>query len=386
MKFTEKICSTGGVKSSSWVKDEDICYILFTSGSTGEPKGVPICKRNLVNFSTWFSKYFSPYMINKATINQAPYSFDLSVIGLYVCLPLGNYLVNIDKDMSGNFPLLDEYIEKYKPNIWISTPSFMKMCMYDQQFLELTRSSIEEIIFDGEVLTKDLAKDLLVWYKDAKLINAYGPTEATVAISACEITAEMLMQAQELPIGYLIDDGEIEIKQDYVSELGDVVGELYISSHSVARGYYNSSSETEKVFSTDTCGLRRYNTGDLVYMRDGLLYYVGRKDFQIKLNGYRIEVNDIEANLQKLDYISSNCVVPVKENNKVIFLCAFVVLCDGQKENDLKMSIRIKHDLAHKLPAYMVPKKIIFMDELPLNINGKIDRKMLLEGINSDHK
>lgn len=377
-------CNLGGVKCTSWVNNEDICYILFTSGSTGEPKGVPISKFNLINFANWFQRYIDSVNAN-GVINQAPYSFDLSVIGLYVCLPLGKYLFNVDSDMSSNFELLNKYLSKYNPEIWISTPSFMQFCLYDNKFRQSTSNVIRLIIFDGEVLPKKLAEELLNTYVHCSLINAYGPTEATVAISACEITADMLNEAGELPIGYLLDDGKMDIRPEYVNENGDDVGELCICSRSVAKGYYGSGEQSGKAFFSNMSGCNCYSTGDLVYERQGLLYYVGRKDFQIKLNGYRIELNDIEANLQKQEYIRSCCVIPVWKNNRVDFLCAFVALSKNLKESDLKLIVRIKKDLGDKIPAYMVPKKIVLVDEVPLTINGKIDRRGLSEGLHNGH-
>lgn len=370
---------SGGVERASWISnDEDIVYILFTSGSTGEPKGVPITKGNLINFASWFKKYLTVSSGKSMTINQAPYSFDLSVIALYVSLPFGSSLLNIDKNISADFKLLDDYLLTYKPDIWVSTPSFIKNCLFDNVFIQNTSNFIKRFIFDGEILSNELAGELFYHYPNAKIINAYGPTESTVAITACEITKQMLEDNRALPIGYPLTDGKVEILSDGKQVEENEVGELFITSKSVANGYWHNPEQTKASFSKNERGCNRYATGDLVYQQNGLLYYIGRKDNQVKLNGYRIELSDIECNLQRLDYIRDCCVVPKVSNGQIEFLCAFVVLSNLQEKN-LKIIVQIKQDLAKKIPIYMVPKKIVFLDKLPLNVNGKIDRKKLLE-------
>lgn len=364
-----------------WVKDDDICYILFTSGSTGEPKGVPISKGNLINFADWFIKYIKLANESNGVINQAPYSFDLSVIGLFVCLPMGKYLLNIDKTMSGNYAELSECLSSNHPGIWISTPSFFDVCTYEKAFYGAA-ASLKLILFDGEVFPKKLAHKIFDNIAGVRVVNAYGPTEATVAISGCEIIPAMLDDDLELPIGYLLDDGVMQIAPEYTINDGTcTVGELSICSKSVARGYYKSKVQTEKSFFSSN-GLNGYRTGDLVFEKDNLLYYIGRKDFQIKLNGYRIELSDIENNLNKLPQIAKSVVLPISKDGKIEYLAAFIVAGDGMPKSNLKASILVKKELSELVPIYMVPKKIVVVGGFPLNTNGKVDRKKLLEEIN----
>lgn len=124
-----------------------------------------------------------------------------------------------------------------------------------------------------------------------------------------------------------------------------------------------------------------YKTGDLVFEENSLLYYVARKDFQIKLNGFRIELDDISENLNKLDFINNSVVLPVYKNEKVSYLVAFVALNRKFEESSIKVSANIKNELKKLIPSYMIPKKIVCMDKFPLNTNGKIDRKKLMESI-----
>lgn len=361
----------------NWVNEDDICYILFTSGSTGTPKGVPISKANLINFSTWFEKYC---FINKEKLivmNQAAYSFDLSVIALYVFLPLGKTLLNVDKMMANDINSLFRYLKQNQLMVWISTPSFLEYCSFDNSFNSSLLNHLTLITLNGEMLKKDLVKSIFDKFKNIKLINGYGPTECTVAISACEITLNMLEDKKSLPIGKLLDDGVVLIDKDKEGENG--IGELHIISKSVSSGYYKNAKLTQEKFYKSKNGNNGYKTGDLVFEEDGLLYFVARKDFQIKLNGFRIELNDIEANLNRIDYISNSVVLPIYKEDKIAFLAAFILPKGEVKESELKFGIKVKKDLGKLVPSYMVPKKVVVIEKFPLNVNGKIDRKKLLE-------
>lgn len=364
-----------------WVKDDDDCYILFTSGSTGEPKGVPIKKRNLINFSKWFSQY--SLLKNKDTIvlNQPPYSFDLSVIALFVNLPYGNTLFSVDKGMLSNMDELYTYLDSSNLDVWISTPSFLEMCFYNTKFDSSILPSLKRFIFIGETLTKKLVREIYNRFPESEVVNGYGPTECTVGVSACMITREMLDDKQSLPVGTMMEDVTFELFDSY-EENGLKIGELGIIGKSVGVGYYKNPERTQSSFWLDKeRNLYGYKTGDLVYEINGMFYFIGRIDSQIKLNGYRIELDDISENINKISYVNNSVVLPSKKDGKIEHLVAFIKLKEVFDESALKTSIRIKKELATAVPAYMVPKKIVFVDQFPLNVNGKIDRKKLMEGI-----
>lgn len=374
-----------GVDKEHWVKDDDLCYILFTSGSTGEPKGVPISKGNLVNFTSWFIKYLESSLVGKCTVlNQVSYSFDVSNIMLYIYLANGKTLFSIDKKMLQNMFELFEYLRQSDLNVWVSTPSFIEICTYEKNFNLRVLPGLSQVVLAGETLQKNLVALLWERFSGVEIINGYGPTECTVLLTACVITPQMMQDDMALPIGYLLSDGRDRL-ENIVEVDGHDVGELAVITKSASCGYYKNVAQSNKSYWQDASGVWGYRTGDLVYKENGLLYYVGRKDSMIKLNGYRVDLNDIEVNLCRLSYISSAVVVPVKKEGVIDYLAAFLVSVGEVEENSLRFGIRVKKDLRALVPEYMVPRKIILLSELPLNTNGKVDRKKLLGEYCSDY-
>lgn len=368
------------ISEDEYIKADDNCYILFTSGSTGKPKGVQITRKNIENFTSWFASSCELSEGKQVVLNQVSYSFDVSVIPLYIYLPMGKTLFSIDKEMLDNTRLLFEYLEGSRIAAWVSTPAFLEICSFADQFQEEMLPELETIILAGEVLTKKLVLTLHNKFKRAKVINGYGPTEGTVLLSACEITDTMLRDEKSLPIGRILDDGEYQI----LDEKGEAVldggiGELVVVSDSISKGYFKNPEQTKKVFFPTESGKMGYHTGDLVFEQDGLLYYVARKDTQVKLNGFRIELNDISSNLNELAMVNNSVVLPVYKEGRVSYLTAFIVLNERPEMSDLKIGIELKKELKEKVPSYMVPRKIIILDRFPMNINGKIDRKKLAE-------
>lgn len=364
-----------------WVKDEDDCYILFTSGSTGKPKGIAIKKKNILNYVDWVSSFAIPDAKTPfIAMNQISYSFDVSTFALYVYLSSGNAIYSFDKEMLVNMPELFDYLGKSNLGYWVSTPSFLEICCHERSFNKTLLPNLKKIIVAGEVLTKKLVKEIRARFPDTVVINGYGPTECTVLLTACEITDEMVEDEDSLPIGKLIPDGTFELLNPFEKD-GRQIGELAVVSQSVSCGYYHNEEKTRQSYWYDQDRkLYGYKTGDLVYVKNGYLYYIGRKDFQIKLNGYRIELGDISLNMNKLPYISNNIVIPIKDSDgKISYLMDVYSLKEKISESNLKLTIRIKKDLAKLVPIYMVPKKFVKVESFPLNVNGKIDRKKLLE-------
>lgn len=368
-----------------WVKEDENCYILFTSGSTGKPKGVQISKNNLDSFTEWFSYYLDVNNENTAILNQPSYSFDLSVMPVYLGLINGKILYTLSKKTLENMKETFNQLRESDMTLWISTPSFAAVCAQDDSFCQDMMPNLKTMYFIGEILSVKLAKEMRKRFPNVRIINSYGPTEATVAVTGIDITDEILEREKVLPIGYSMDGCVIRV----VDDSGNVVedgekGELVILGKSVSKGYFNNPEMTNKVFFNEVIDgefYRGYKTGDMGYIENGVLYFCGRKDFQIKLNGFRIELEDIENNIRKVNNIKNVVVLPVYKEEKVANLVAFVIL---EKENDLsnlKNTLKIKEELKEYLPAYMIPKNIKIVKEFPVNNNDKIDRKRLMEGI-----
>ncbi|WP_050606704.1 D-alanine--poly(phosphoribitol) ligase subunit DltA [Clostridium niameyense] len=374
------------VESKNRVKKEDVFYILYTSGSTGKPKGVKITKGCVENFINWFQKQCVEGDDYTTVMNQVSYSFDVSVISLYIGLSNGKTLYVIDKHMINDFKDLFENLKKSKISLWISTPSFLEMCIVDKNFNSELLPNLNKIVVAGEVLNKNLADRIFNNFPNVKLINGYGPTETTVLITSTEITKEMMESEDEFPIGVPGENVKLIIKDSNGENIEEDCkkGELCVSGENVSVGYYNNDKATKKAFGYEEIDGKLswiYKTGDLVYRKKGLFYYSGRKDFQIKLNGFRIELGDIEKNLLKIDFIENAVVLPVKKDNKIVYLVAFVKLNRDFELKNFQIAMKIKEELNKLIPNYMIPRKIKIKEEFPLNTNGKVDRKLLLEDL-----
>lgn len=373
------------VDSKYWVKGDENSYILFTSGTTGKPKGVQISTLNLDSFVNWIAPVLTIDGREVVVMDQPSYSFDLSVTSLYTALAFGSTLFSIPSDISMNFKELYKLLSNSDIEVWVSTPSYINMCLQDEVFNQELLPKLKVMIFIGEVLPVEVARKIKERFKNVKIVNGYGPTEATVGISEIEIIKEHIEKNQPLPVGIPMPNCKIKIMDENMNELPNgETGEIIIIGPSVSKGYYKNEEITKKSFYVDDSiqserleDKRAYKTGDLGKIgEDGSIYFFGRKDFQIKLNGYRIEIEDIENNLMKIDKVQFAAVLPVKNNDEISHLKAFVVLKSDEK-SALKNTIYIKKELGKLVPKYMVPKYFEFIEEMPLNTNGKIDRKKL---------
>lgn len=371
------------VSRENWVKDNDNAYILFTSGSTGKPKGVQISKNNLDSFNIWFGKYMDLNDEEEVMMNQVSYSFDVSVIPIYLGLIYGKTLNSLSKTTLEDFRLLFKNLNESNIKYWVSTPALAEMCIRDNNFNSELMPKLKTFFFAGEVLSKKLVKELMERFNGVRIINGYGPTEGTVLLSAIDVTEEMLKDERSIPIGYPMDGGILKVVNEKNEEIKDgEKGELLALGKSISKGYFNNEEMTNKVFFNEVINgeeVRGYRTGDIAYYENGVLYYCGRKDFQIKLNGFRIEIEDIENNLRKVSNVENCVVLPIFKEEKISHLASFVTLKEDNGLSSLKNSIIIKDELKKYIPSYMIPRNIKVIKEFPINTNGKIDRKKLME-------
>jgi D-alanine--poly(phosphoribitol) ligase subunit 1 len=342
--------------------DNDFAYIIFTSGSTGNSKGVPITYSNLDNFINWIiiREEFSKCN-NIRVLSQASFSFDLSVMDIYFSIYKGCSIIAIDGNTKEDLLKMYNIIGKEKVNFLILTPTFIKMLLIDDCFNENNFPNIKYLFFCGECLEVETVKKIKNRFSKVSVINAYGPTEATCCVSLLNITNDMLND-RLIPVGKISTSAvDISINNQ----------EIILKGESVFNGYLNFVSSNFYIENNINC----YKSGDIGYILDGYLYCIGRLDSQIKYQGYRIELGDIENNLLRIKGIREAVVVcKYKENTNLVRLIkAFVTVDNNITEKD------IKQELCKLIPNYMIPKKIVIIEEIPVNNNGKYDRKKLYD-------
>ena len=335
---------------------KDIAYIVFTSGTSGNPKGVPISYDNLTNFINWITNIdgLKKYKKEKdvKVLNQASFSFDLSVCDIYFSLTNGHTLVGLPKNIQENYKEMVAYIKNKNIDIIVCTPTFIKYLLIDKNVNKEMLTNLKTIYFCGEFLENSVVKKIYERFPKINIINAYGPSEATSAVSSVRIKKYMLKN-KILPVGE-IDKSCCKIKI--------VNNEIVITGNSVFNGYLNAEKPSKKEFKTK----------DIGFIKDNYLYCKGRLDDQIKLNGYRIELLDIENNITNINGVRGVVVCPVLKNDQIKYLRAYIEKSDKNFDEN-----NIKKELKKVLPNYMIPREIVFLDKIPINKNYKYDRRQL---------
>jgi D-alanine--poly(phosphoribitol) ligase subunit 1 len=359
------------------VERDDPFYIIYTSGSSGEPKGVVITLQCLTTFLDWMLEEQQFLEGGETFLNQAPFSFDLSVMDLYLSLATSGTLFSIGKEEIENPKKLYSAFGRSAITSWVSTPTFAQMCLVERRFGQAMLPELRRFLFCGETLAPETASQLLDRFPEANVWNTYGPTEATVACASVRVTRDLLARYSPLPIGVPMPGTKIfvgDAKAEPVAE-GDR-GEIIIAGTNVSAGYLGRPELTNSSF-FHLGGLRAYHTGDWGRIKDDFLFFEGRIDGQVKVNGHRIELGDLEENLRALPTVADAVVLPIVRKGVAESLAAFVVLVQRGPESEFELGTQLRAQLAERVPVYMLPRKILFYDAFPITANGKTDRRAL---------
>jgi acyl-CoA synthetase (AMP-forming)/AMP-acid ligase II len=363
---------------------DDLAYIIFTSGTTGKPKGVPIHQSQIAQYALAMQKNIAPNS-SDSLLQIHDFSFDYSVMELVVAWTNGAKLIHVPTDKA---VMTSRYVQDHEITLWMSVPSLASMGHKLGLLSENSLPSLRVAIFSGEALNYETIRNFSKAAPNAKLLNFHGITEATVTDTYFEIERNLLVNEapphpayQVIPMGWPHYGVEIDLFDPELPKIADGVGELCISGKQVTDGYLNNPElNVQRFFEFE--GKRWLRTGDLATFTQQYGYcYRGRADRQIKLKGYRIELQDVESALRNAAKTDLVCVVPYPVlNDGSIEGLVGVVSISASFEFDFDL---IKKTLLEILPSYMVPSHILSIDEMPLSVNGKVDFKVVQEWVKS---
>lgn len=349
--------------------ENNLAYVIYTSGTTGKPKGVMVKEKGLVNFINWRMKTYN-YSQDDVTLQLLPSNFDGYGTNLYSSLLSGGTLVIVEGAKYHNYSFIAQLVEDKHITNFSLVPSMYKLLLQQSENKDL--SSLRFVVLGAEESDKELIEMSRQRCADTMLINEYGPTENTITT-----TANIGLNEESTSIiGKPISNVKVYIlsKDSNIMPVG-TAGELCISGTGLAKGYLNMASETEAKFIRNPLdpSLMMYRTGDIArWLPDGQIEILGRMDFQVKVRGHRVELEEIETVIMETDLVHKAVVLDEKDNFDSIKLYAYVRLKKGIKIDDLKIALK------KRLPGHMIPSYFITVDSFKMNNNGKLDREALL--------
>lgn len=361
-------------KRKIWIKktmseisenDKKLMYILYTSGTTGVPKGVMISENNFISFIESIEGMVDFKKRDIVFLGITSFTFDISMLESLGTLYHGGTYAMIGDKYKLNCRYIENFMVKHKVNVVQITPTNLRFYLKNMANLFKAFSNVEKLLIGGEKFPEDIIKDLKKLY-NIHIYNCYGPTETTIWISYKKIESE-------ITLGNVIGNNRMYL--DFLDDSS--IGEIVIEGLSVSEGYIGESIENNKKF-YNTSKYRGFRTGDFgKYNNKGEIIFLGRKDRQIKINGYRVELDEIEFQINRLEYINLSAVLKFKKNNKAKLVCCY----ESKKVLDTAM---IYSHLTTVLPAYAIPSLFVFVEKMPVNSSLKIDYKQLekmVEGI-----
>lgn len=352
------------------VKTENMAYIIYTSGSTGKPKGVINEHRSICNRLSWMRKKCN-LDCNDRIIQKTPYTFDVSIWEFILPIITGARLYIAKPGGHTDSKYILNFVYENKITVIHFVPSMLRIFLQEQNLDKC--KYIKQFFCSGEALTTDLVNDFYSKV-DAKLINLYGPTEAAIDVTCWECKPG----DESVPIGYPISNINVYVLDSNLKRVPiGVVGELYLSGIGVARGYLNREELTKKCFIpnpfNDKENDKLYKTGDLVkFNSDGSLEYIGRRDFQVKIRGIRVELGEVETAILKYPDIKEVVCIAQRDSSGSYRLIAYCV-----SKNETLDTTKLREFLHKLVPEYEIPSLFIPLKKIPLSSNGKIDRKAL---------
>lgn len=360
-------------------KANNLAYVIYTSGTTGKPKGVMVEQQQIIAFVS--ENNFIDYSLTNVVAGVSSYVFDGSIFDIFFTLMNGKTLVLIDKRCLLDVVLLnDQLTANCVDTIFITTALFNSLVQNQSDCL----SDLKQVLFGGELCNLGLINKFKQSYKNTSLIHVYGPTENIVYSTYCNLNVYDTNKVA--PIGTSLNDKKLYVLDSSLNPVPvGAIGELYIGGAGVARGYLNRQDLTSERFIPNPFSTegdkekkytRLYKTGDLVrWLADGNIEYIGRNDDQVKIRGYRIELGEIETAMLQIDAIKQVCVLARERKVKADkYLIAYYVLSEGMNHTDQDI---IREKLMQVLPEYMVPSLFVPMENIPLTINGKINKEAL---------